>query len=51
MIYIFDLDHTLVHTDDEGIHIRPYAKCILNYLYKHKFEVGIWSTDERWYDC
>lgn len=43
MIYIFDLDHTLVHTDDEGIHIRPYAKCILNYLYKHNFEVGVWS--------
>ena len=44
MIYIFDLDHTLVHTDNTGIHIRPYAKCILNYLYKNNFKVGVWST-------
>ena len=43
MIYIFDLDHTLVNSDDDGIHIRPYAKYILNYLYKHNFEVGVWS--------
>lgn len=49
MIYIFDLDHTLVHSDNEGIHIRPYAKCILNYLYKHNFKVGVWSTGLDYY--
>lgn len=49
MIYIFDLDHTLVHTDNKGIHIRPYAKRILNYLYKNNVKVGIWSTGLDFY--
>ena len=49
MSYIFDLDHTLVHRDNKGIHIRPYAKRILNYLYKNNFKVGIWSTGLDYY--
>ena len=59
-IFIFDIDHTLIHTSlsrinsitnlpNDKTYIRPYARKILKYLIKQKYKVGFWSTGLDYY--
>ena len=54
-IFIFDIDHTLIHTNlnkmnsitdlpNDKTYIRPYARKLLKFLIKKKYRIGFWST-------
>jgi len=48
MLVIFDLDETLIFTQNDHILVRPYAYTLISKLLKH-VDVGIWSAGSEDY--